>query len=116
MIMFLFPRAQCIAQAQNTVVLEISATPYIFTFKLWDWGRMGLDGKPRPISLEHGKNVIQWNRTKEWTEKEYSQPYSKKLKKETVGMRNAQAWMRILLSKQEDIGSQKKYHIIQTEL
>jgi len=52
----------------NTVVLEISATPYIFTFKLWDWGRMGLDGKPRPISLEHGKNVIQWNRTKEWTE------------------------------------------------
>ena len=53
----------------NTVVLEISATPYIFTFKLWDWGRMGLDGKPRPISLEHGKNVIQWNRTKEWTGK-----------------------------------------------
>jgi mannose-6-phosphate isomerase class I len=53
----------------NTVVLEISATPYIFTFKLWDWGRMGLDGKPRPISLEHGKNVIQWNRTKGWTEK-----------------------------------------------
>lgn len=52
----------------NTVVLEISATPYIFTFKLWDWGRMGLDGKPRPISLDHGKNVIQWDRTKQWTE------------------------------------------------
>lgn len=51
----------------NTVVLEISATPYIFTFKLWDWGRMGLDGKPRPISLEHGKNVIQWERTTAWT-------------------------------------------------
>ncbi|MBG9377335.1 class I mannose-6-phosphate isomerase [Panacibacter sp. DH6] len=51
----------------NTVVLEISATPYIFTFKLWDWGRMGLDGKPRPISLEHGKNVIQWDRTTNWT-------------------------------------------------
>ncbi len=50
----------------DTVVLEISATPYIFTFKLWDWGRMGLDGKPRPISLEHGKNVIQWNRTTQW--------------------------------------------------
>jgi hypothetical protein len=28
---------------------------------------MGLDGKPRPISLEHGKKVIQWNRKKEWT-------------------------------------------------
>ncbi|MBV8326865.1 class I mannose-6-phosphate isomerase [Chryseobacterium sp.] len=51
----------------DAVVLEISATPYIFTFKLWDWNRMGLDGKPRPISLEHGKNVIQWDRTTSWT-------------------------------------------------
>jgi hypothetical protein len=28
---------------------------------------MGLDGKPRPISLEHGKHAIQWDRTTEWT-------------------------------------------------
>jgi len=50
------------------MVLEISATPYIFTFKLWDWGRLGLDGKPRPINIEHGKNVIQWDRTAAWVE------------------------------------------------
>ena len=48
------------------MVLEISATPYIFTFKLWDWGRLGMDGKPRPINIEHGKNVIQWDRTASW--------------------------------------------------
>ncbi len=50
------------------MVLEISATPYIFTFKLWDWGRLGLDGEPRPINIEHGKNVIQWDRTATWVE------------------------------------------------
>ena len=51
------------------MVLEVSASPYNFTFKLWDWGRLGLDGKPRPINIEHGRNVIQWDRTTEWTGK-----------------------------------------------
>ena len=63
----LIPAGTVHCSGADTVVLEISATPYIFTFKLWDWGRMGLDGKPRPISLEHGKQVIQWNRTTKWT-------------------------------------------------
>lgn len=53
----------------GSMVLEISATPYIFTFKLWDWGRLGLDGKPRPINITHGEKVIQWNRTASWVEK-----------------------------------------------
>lgn len=65
----LIPSGTVHCSGANSVVLEISATPYIFTFKLWDWGRMGLDGKPRPISLVHGKKAIQWNRTTEWTKK-----------------------------------------------
>jgi hypothetical protein len=51
------------------MVLEISATPYIFTFKLWDWGRLGLDGRPRPIHLEHGMNNIQFHRNTDWVMK-----------------------------------------------
>ena len=50
----------------NAMVLEISATPYIFTFKLWDWNRPGLDGKPRPTHLQHGKKVLQQNRDANW--------------------------------------------------
>lgn len=45
---------------------EISATPYIFNFKLWDWGRLGMDGLPRPIHLDHGMKNIQWNRDTKW--------------------------------------------------
>jgi len=65
----LIPAGTIHCSGANSMVLEISATPYIFTFKLWDWGRLGMDGKPRPINLEHGKNVIQWDRTTEWTRK-----------------------------------------------
>ena len=63
----LIPAGTVHCSGKNSMVLEISATPYIFTFKLWDWGRLGMDGKPRPINIEHGKKVIQWDRTTEWT-------------------------------------------------
>ncbi len=62
----LIPAGTIHCSGANTVVLEISATPYIFTFKLWDWGRLGLDGLPRPIHLDHGEKNIQWDRNTEW--------------------------------------------------
>ncbi len=66
---FLIPAGTIHCSGANGMVLEISATPYIFTFKLWDWGRPGLDGLPRPIHLEHGAANIQWSRDTEWVRK-----------------------------------------------
>ena len=63
---FLIPAGTLHCSAANTMVLEISATPYIFTFKMWDWGRMGMDGMPRPIHIEDGLRNIQWGRTTDW--------------------------------------------------
>lgn len=59
---YLIPAGTVHCSGTGAMVLEISATPSIFTFKLWDWGRLGLDGLPRPINITHGANVIQWER------------------------------------------------------
>jgi len=66
---FLIPGGTVHCSGKDTMVLEISATTYIFTFKLWDWGRLGLDGLPRPVHVHHGKNVIQYDRDTEWVKK-----------------------------------------------
>jgi mannose-6-phosphate isomerase class I len=65
---FLIPAGTIHSSGANSMVLEISATPFIFTFKLWDWGRLGLDGVPRPVHLDHGERNLVWKRGTAWTE------------------------------------------------
>ena len=66
---FLIPAGTVHCSGKNAMILEISATPYIFTFKLWDWERVGMDGVPRPVHIDYGKENIRYERNTEWVEK-----------------------------------------------
>ena len=45
------------AICEGTVILEIEQNSDM-TYRLWDWGRLAPDGKPRPLHLEKGLAVI----------------------------------------------------------
>lgn len=60
---FFFLAARTVhALGTNTLVYEIQQTSNV-TFRVYDWGRVGLDGKPRPLHVPESLATIDFART-----------------------------------------------------
>ncbi len=51
--LYLIPAGTPHASGAGNVVLEISATPYLYTLRFYDWLRANAEGELRPVHLEH---------------------------------------------------------------
>ena len=51
--LYLIPAGTVHASGAGNVVLEISATPYLYTLRFYDWLRRDLEGELRPVHVDH---------------------------------------------------------------
>jgi mannose-6-phosphate isomerase class I len=93
--LYLIPAGTPHASGAGNVVLEISATPYLYTLRFYDWLRRGLDGDLRPVHLAHAFSNLDPRRSGEAVRRE--------LVPEPRRLREGRGWAELELGRQDEM-------------
>lgn len=93
--LYLIPAGTPHASGAGNVVLEISATPYLYTLRFYDWLRRDLDGDLRPVHLAHAFSNLDPRRSGEAVRRE--------LMPEPQRIRGGTAWVELELGRHPEL-------------
>ena len=93
--LYMIPAGTPHASGAGNVVLEISATPYLYTLRFYDWLRRDLDGELRPVHLAHAFANLDPSRSGEAVRRE--------LVPEPRPLRGGTGWVELELGRLPDL-------------
>jgi mannose-6-phosphate isomerase class I len=93
--LYLIPAGTPHASGAGNVVLEISATPYLYTLRFYDWLRRDLDGELRPVHLRHAFSNLDPRRR--------GQAVSRELIPQPVIVRQGAGWAELALGRMREL-------------
>ncbi len=91
--LFLIPNGTIHGSGAGNLVLEISATPYIYTFKIYDWVRKDLNGRMRPLNIDRAWKNLHFERQEDYTRE--------KLIPRSSVLREGDGWREVLVGDHE---------------
>lgn len=105
--LFMIPAGTPHAAGAGNVVLEISATPYLYSLRFYDWLRPDADGRPRPLPYEHGLANLETGRRGDAVVRDLVQ--------EPRTLRAATGWREELLGSLDEMFYEVRRHTIDAD-
>jgi len=93
--LFLIPGGTVHGAGAGNLVLEISNTPYIYTFKMYDWVRRDLQGKLRPLNFDRAWANLDFDRQEQYV--------AEKLCPTPMAMRSGPGWQEVFVGTHPDL-------------
>lgn len=105
--LFLVPAGTPHGSAEGNVILEVSATPYLYSLRLYDWLRLDAQDKQRPVHVEHAFR----NLSDEWL----GTRVTSDLIREPVSLREGDGWREELLGGGGELFFDVRRMVIETD-